>query len=174
MALANCPGTKTCTVMSPTGQLIQIACEDKAQAQAEATETKTPLPPPHPGSGDDTPTPGFGEISGEWPVNSRGEPYPVVTDPRTGKPIPPPPDDLEWVPAENRVVWNQSEKDKFITEWRSRGYPDPPGGWGEYDIHHITPRQYGGSNDFENLVPVLRETHQQQLNRWWNYYIPSP
>lgn len=28
------------------------------------------------------------------------------------------------------------------------------GGWAEYDIHHIKPREYGGTNDFWNLVPV--------------------
>ncbi|MFZ6018219.1 MAG: HNH endonuclease [Chloroflexota bacterium] len=32
--------------------------------------------------------------------------------------------------------------------------------WNLYDIHHIIPRQYGGTNAFENLVPVLRDVHQ--------------
>ncbi len=38
-----------------------------------------------------------------------------------------------------------------------------------YDIHHIVPREYGGTNAFENLVPVLRSAHQQ-FNAWWRGY----
>jgi len=174
LALANCPGTKTCTVVSPTGMLVQVACEDEAQAQAEATETKTPLPPGHPGGGD-TPTPGGGEISGDWPVNSRGEPYPVVNDPRTGRPIPPPPKGLAKVPEDQRVSWDgSSDRDRFIREWHERGFSEPEGGWSKYDIHHSIPREYGGTNDFDNLVPVLRGDHQDLFNRWWTGYVPGP
>jgi len=43
-------------------------------------------------------------------------------------------------------------------------------GWEQYDIHHIIPREYGGTNVFDNLVPVLREIHQQELNTWWRGY----
>jgi hypothetical protein len=46
----------------------------------------------------------------------------------------------------------------------------PPGGWAAYDIHHIRPREYGGTNAFDNLVPVLRDVHQNQFNPWWRNY----
>lgn len=38
---------------------------------------------------------------------------------------------------------------------------------GQYDIHHIKPREYGGTNDFWNLTPVQRRTHQQEFNKFW-------
>lgn len=101
-------------------------------------------------------------------VNHRGEEYPEVIDPRTGEPIPPPEGDLEIVPQEERVPWGISERRAFIEEWEAKGYPVPEGGWSEYDIHHIRPREYGGTNDFDNLVPVPRSTHQGQLNPWWS------
>jgi filamentous hemagglutinin len=42
-----------------------------------------------------------------------------------------------------------------------------PDGWASYDIHHIHPRELGGNNDFDNLVPVLREVHQSEFNEFW-------
>jgi RHS repeat-associated protein len=137
----------------------------RAQGCSEPLPGGEPLPLPTP-----PPLPG-----GNWPVNSRGEPYPVVPDPRTGRPIPLPPDDLQWVAPEQRVPWDsRSDRDEFIREWHERGYPEPPGGWSEYDIHHMTPREYGGTNDFENLVPVRRDVHQQEFNRWWSNYEGRP
>ena len=46
----------------------------------------------------------------------------------------------------------------------------PEGGWSQYDIHHIIPREYGGTNDFSNLTPVLRSVHQTGFNPWWMGY----
>jgi len=34
----------------------------------------------------------------------------------------------------------------------------------------IIPREYGGTNDFSNLVPVLRDVHRQEFNPWWMGY----
>ncbi|WP_390624072.1 HNH endonuclease signature motif containing protein [Fodinicola feengrottensis] len=53
-----------------------------------------------------------------------------------------------------------------MKEWYNQGYATPEGGWSRYDIHHIIPREYGGTNDFNNLVPVLRTVHQQEFNPW--------
>lgn len=107
-------------------------------------------------------------------VNSKGESYPTVIDPRTGEPISFP-DNPQWVTPEDRVSWDsKQDRSDFIREWHDRGYDEPPGGWEEYDIHHILPREYGGTNDFENLVPVERETHQQKLTPWWNNYGGRP
>ncbi|MDP5226312.1 MULTISPECIES: hypothetical protein [Arthrobacter] len=55
---------------------------------------------------------------------------------------------------------------RYDTAWYDRGYSTPPGGWGAYDIHHITPREFGGSNDFFNLVPLPREIHKTMFNTW--------
>jgi hypothetical protein len=103
-------------------------------------------------------------------VNRAGQAYPNVLDPRTGQPIPYPGPDLTKVPPAQRVTWTATDRAAFIKAWYDRGYPTPPGGWSDYDIHHIRPREYGGSNDFDNLVPVPRTVHQQQLNPWWQGY----
>jgi len=101
-------------------------------------------------------------------INDRGEGYPEIIDPRTGEPIPFPEGDLEIVPQDERVGWGAAQRQAFIQEWNDRGYEPPPGGWEECEIHHIKPREYGGTNDFENLVPVLATEHRGLLNPWWS------
>ena len=103
-------------------------------------------------------------------VNTTGQNYPSIIDPRTGKPIPAPDAGLVTIPKGQRVEWGRYERGAYIKEWYERGYPAPTGGWEEYDIHHIIPREYGGTNDFWNLVPVLRPDHQTQFNPWWKGY----
>lgn len=115
---------------------------------------------------------GGGTASG-GAVNSQGEAYPKVVDPRTGELIPAPPAGLKWKPPSQRADWGPQGRYAYIKQWYDQGYPTPEGGWAQYDIHHIIPREYGGTNDFNNLVPVLRTVHQQEFNQWWRYYDPS-
>lgn len=100
-------------------------------------------------------------------VNKSGIFYPDVPDLRTGRSIPFPTGNLQIVPKANRVIWDNNARATFIKEWHDKGYPRPRGGWEEYDIHHIKPREYGGTNDFWNLTPVQRRTHQQEFNKFW-------
>lgn len=97
--------------------------------------------------------------------------YPRVIDPRTGRPIPFPAGQLKRVPVQQRVAWGNAERGAFIREWHERGYATPRGGWDNYDIHHIHPRELGGGNSFWNLVPVERATHQTQLNTFWMEFM---
>jgi hypothetical protein len=109
-------------------------------------------------------------LPGPGPVlNRNGLPYPTIIDPRTGRPIPFP-ETIVRTPAASRVPWNDQLRRQFIDEWRRRGFADPPGGWGNYDIHHITPREWGGTNAFGNLIPVERGFHQQSVTPWWNNF----
>jgi HNH endonuclease len=87
-----------------------------------------------------------------------------VIDPRTGESIQAPPPGLTKVPVSERVPWGAQERGAYIKEWYDQGNSTPEGGWSNYDIHHIIPRECGGTNDFDNLVPVLRDVHQQQFN----------
>jgi hypothetical protein len=121
--------------------------------------------PPH----DPTPPDPVPHVEQPHP-NSAGDPYPQVIDPRTGEPVHYPGQDLEVVPREQRVTWGRQERGEYIADWYRHGYETPPGGWARYDIHHIQPREYGGTNAFENLVPVLRDVHQNQFNPWWRNY----
>ncbi|MCH4244047.1 DUF637 domain-containing protein [Acinetobacter gerneri] len=100
-------------------------------------------------------------------LNKAGEFYPNIPDLRTGRTISFPTGNLKKVPAANRVAWGAEERNKFIKEWYAKGYTTSRGGWAEYDIHHIKPREYGGNNEFWNLTPVQRKTHQQAFNSFW-------
>jgi hypothetical protein len=103
-------------------------------------------------------------------INRAGRAYPDVIDPRTGAAIPHPGSGLTRVPVSERVPWGAQERGAYIKQWYDQGFDTPPGGWGNYDIHHIRPREYGGTNAFDNLVPVPRSVHQQEFNAWWRDY----
>lgn len=103
-------------------------------------------------------------------INSAGHAYTEVFNPGTGEPIPYPGEALTRVPVSERVTWGAQERGGFIKEWYDRGFSTPEGGWSNYDIHHIIPREYGGTNVFENLVPVERGVHQSEFNAWWRNY----
>jgi hypothetical protein len=97
--------------------------------------------------------------------------YPNVLDPRTGRSIPFPSGIRGPVEQSLRVSWDsKANKAAFISEWYQRGYSTPTGGWGNYDIHHILPQKFGGTNDFWNLVPVERGTHQELFNSFWREF----
>jgi hypothetical protein len=95
--------------------------------------------------------------------------YPQVIDSRTGRSISFPSAIQGRTPALQQVEWGAKQRGEFISEWHRRGYAEPRGGWGNCDIHHIQPREFGGSNDFWNLVPVERETHKL-LNSFWREF----
>jgi hypothetical protein len=105
------------------------------------------------------------------PVNGQGLPYPKIMDPRTGQPIPhPPAPNMPQVPNSQRAP--DGWRGPFIREWIKRGYPvpGPPNnpfeGW---EIHHIIPREFGGTNDFNNLIPLPREIHYL-FTEWFRYF----
>jgi hypothetical protein len=103
-------------------------------------------------------------------VNGAGKHYPEILDPRTGKPILFPAGPMKLVPKAERVTWDTEGRGAYIAEWYRRGFKAPEGGWKKYDIHHIRPREYGGTNDFDNLVPVERGLHQSEFNAFWRDY----
>ncbi|WP_420712868.1 HNH endonuclease signature motif containing protein [Gordonia sp. MP11Mi] len=43
-------------------------------------------------------------------------------------------------------------------------------GW---EIHHIIPREFGGTNEFNNLVPLPREIHYL-FTDWFRYFGIRP
>lgn len=102
-------------------------------------------------------------------VNRNGTLYPEVPDPRTGRPIPFPDGELARVDMSKRASWDsKADRYAYIREWHDRGYETPRGGWSQYDVHHIQPLEFGGRNNFWNLVPVQRQTHQNEFNMFWS------
>ena len=70
-----------------------------------------------------------------------------MLDPRAVSRIPAPGSGLPRVEVGDRAPWGAQERGAFIKEWYDRGYSTPEGGWAKYDIHPVTPREYGGTND---------------------------
>jgi len=100
-------------------------------------------------------------------INAAGKRYPEVLDPRTGKPIPLPEGATKPIPPEQRVPYDgRQDRAAYIKEWYKRGYKTPEGGWDQYELHHIKPREFGGTNDFENMVP-LKDADHAQFTEWW-------
>jgi len=97
--------------------------------------------------------------------------YPHAINLRTGRTIRFPSGLVNRVPRTQRVAWSAKQRAEYIAEWQQRGYSMPPGGWANYEIRHVHPREFGGSNDFWNLVPVERQTHQA-FNSFWREFIP--
>jgi YD repeat-containing protein len=104
-------------------------------------------------------------------VNREGMLYPEIPDLRTGRPIQFPDGEIGRMDKAARTSWDSSaDRYAFIKEWHSRGYETPRGGWQEYDLHHVRPREFGGNNTFWNLAPVQRQTHMEMFNKFWRGY----
>jgi hypothetical protein len=121
---------------------------------------------PHTPVGDFTHSVGTGEL----PYNNDIIAYPSVSHPGTGDDMAFPPGPLERVPADQRVPWTNMDRYYYIQQWHDMGYAPPPGGWDLYDIHHIKPREFGGDNSFDNLIPVPRVYHNQRITPWWRNF----
>ncbi len=92
--------------------------------------------------------------------------YPRVVDTRTGRLIPFP-SSLFRRAGTAANVHPPADKGAFIAEWYQRGLPSPDRPWDELQLHHIHPREWGGDNDFWNLVPLPIETHDY-FSRFWD------
>lgn len=97
--------------------------------------------------------------------------------------------DLNRIPKEERTPWfgtisearnfktnNPGFEDQilsrgeYIQEWYKRGYATPKGGWDLYEIHHIRPREFGGTGYFDNFAPLLKDDHRKLVTPWWNAF----
>jgi len=41
--------------------------------------------------------------------------------------------------------------------------------WSNVEVHHIKPRQFGGTHDYSNLVPLDKTVHTKFSSWWINY-----
>ena len=78
---------------------------------------------------------------------------------------------MKTVMKENRVKWTSSERNKYKKAYIEK-FSKPKFRWeGKYtEIHHIIPREYGGTNAFGNLFPLPTKLHRLLLNPWWKAY----
>ena len=66
------------------------------------------------------------------------------------------------------IDWNGR---KTYINWFNKTYNNgkDPWDWGDYEIHHIRPRNFGGNNDNANLIPLPKATHLTFTSWWRNY-----
>ncbi len=100
-------------------------------------------------------------------ANSRGTPYPDVNVRGYGKILFP---EGPYTPNNTalRSSFTNSYKGQFKAWWIKNGRLWPTG---SVEIHHIKPLQFGGTNAFENLVPLSPPTHLR-FTLWWKFFTP--
>ncbi|TAF34693.1 MAG: HNH endonuclease [Cytophagales bacterium] len=106
--------------------------------------------------------------------NSKGVAYPKVVVEGFGE-VPFPTGQISKVtpsPASLRSEFNKIRNSgEFRACWEAQGRPWPtPSTGSRIDIHHIQPLGYGGTNAFENLVPLDYNTQHKLFNSWWLGY----
>ena len=104
----------------------------------------------------------------ERPANSKGVPYPRYEVQGYGE-VPFPKGDIRISdPDILRDQITQQSRIEFRAWWCTRygWYPAP----NEHQIHHVQPLSRGGTNDFDNLVPVRIGPNHQAFTNWWRYY----
>ncbi|WP_223066015.1 HNH endonuclease [Paenibacillus caui] len=90
-------------------------------------------------------------------LNRMARPYPTIyTDPISGKSVSEP--SADWTKTSSPVSWTQTDINRFRT-WYEGTYNLTNFQWGAYEIHHIRPRIYGGTNDNSNLIPLPPSIH---------------
>ena len=101
-------------------------------------------------------------------VNSKGVPYPKVTVDGYGEiPFPEGP----FTPNNSsslRLEFTKQLKSDYQKWWTNQGRPWPVAPEGSViNIHHIKPLQFGGTNNFQNLVPLIQPGQHQPFTSWW-------
>lgn len=98
------------------------------------------------------------------PFNKKGKKYPTeVTSPVTGKALPYDfPMTMQKIPISARVRWTSTERTAYANR---TGYDLT-----NTEVHHIIPREYGGQNFDQNLIPLDPNDHRKIVSPWWVNY----
>ncbi len=101
-------------------------------------------------------------------TNAKGTPYPLVFVQGYGKvPFPAAP----YAPNNSQLLrpeFTPALKKEFKAWWIGQGrvWPTAPEG-SMINIHHIKPLSKGGTNAFDNLVPLIHPGEHQPFTNWW-------
>lgn len=110
------------------------------------------------------------DVPPEGPMlfNRIGKKYPNHREAFTGKQIPEA--DPTWVKVPNPVRPDPGLKDRYITYLEQTYFNGEEQGrafWSAYHLHHIRPRAYGGTNNWDNLAMIAIPVHAQYTG-WFN------
>lgn len=78
------------------------------------------------------------------------------TDPISGSSIGEP--NADWTKTSSPVSWTKTDRNNF-RNWYISTYNQPNYNWTNVEIHHIQPREYGGTNSYSNLIPLPKGVH---------------
>lgn len=104
-------------------------------------------------------------------LNLKAMIYPYYRDPVSQKTMTEP-STTTWAKTPS-IDWDSStDRAKYIKEY-SELYPKNGYNWvgSQINVHHIRPREFGGTNEFSNLIPIPTNFHVYVVNAWWRDYI---
>ncbi|PYY26983.1 HNH endonuclease signature motif containing protein [Paenibacillus illinoisensis] len=104
-------------------------------------------------------------------LNLKAMIYPYYKDPVSQK-IMTEPSTTTWAKTPS-IDWDSSTDRRDYIKKYSELYPRNGYNWAgsEINIHHIRPREFGGTNEFSNLIPIPTNFHVYVVNAWWRDYI---
>ncbi|MFF0830182.1 HNH endonuclease [Brevibacillus sp. NPDC003359] len=106
-------------------------------------------------------------------TNNLGEIYPDYVDPQSN---------IKLIKPDADLLLQKRERDSGYRkdfERRYTGYFGSPQyfTWDDVEIHHMIPLEYYGSNDFDNLIPLLKKDRKndyillhKEVTDWWKSY----
>ncbi|MDL4842135.1 HNH endonuclease signature motif containing protein [Aquibacillus rhizosphaerae] len=98
-------------------------------------------------------------------LNKKGVPYPTYKDKKSKKTMSEP-SSTTWTKKYYPESWTTSKRNKYLN-WYEGEYGKI--NRSEYEIHHIRPRVYYGSNSNSNLIPLKKSFHKK-VSTWWKNY----
>lgn len=90
--------------------------------------------------------------------------YPNYKEAYTNKSVKVPPTNY----TVNQVKRDPSFRNKYIS-WFKKNYPNANVNFSSYEIHHMRPLQYGGSNSISNGI-ALKKSQHDAYTLWWKGY----
>lgn len=103
-------------------------------------------------------------------TNRRATVYPYHYDPYANK-VMAEPARADWPRTGSSVIWGKTERGAYIKKY-SELYPNNGWNWtgNVTHIHHVKPREFGGTNAFDNLIPIPARVHESIVSPWFTGY----
>jgi hypothetical protein len=112
------------------------------------------------------------EVDKQWQapytaINANGDIFPDYTDSWSGKKASA---GLrtDWTKTANPVAWSSSARNTAISQYINL-YGDTKWDWSNYQIYHVQPIAYGGTNDISNLIAIPYQQYSA-ITAWFNKY----
>ncbi|NRR19431.1 HNH endonuclease [Brevibacillus sp. MS2.2] len=106
-------------------------------------------------------------------TNNLGEIYPDYVDPQSNIELIKPPADL----VSQTRGRDSGYRTRFEKHYNSHYGTPQYFSWNEVEIHHMIPLEYWGTNDVDNLIPLLKDKYNNnyimyhsEVTDWWRNY----